>query len=152
MQFINYLPVEQWKRLLEFSPLFHLLKEVELQLRASAGKRGLLGQGLCSELKYFHLWTLDMFRRMCKPMNLARGNVKALWLLCFVFRWQGPRFHWCSWCSVGMWRRADPFDPLSPQPQRVPSLPTWVIPARDSAQTEAGWYSISFRQKASFTF
>ncbi|XP_017284465.2 uncharacterized protein si:dkey-103g5.4 [Kryptolebias marmoratus] len=43
------IPEEQWKRLLEFSPLFQLLREVELQLRALAGKAGLLGQGLCDD-------------------------------------------------------------------------------------------------------
>ncbi|KAF7198972.1 putative LOC107380336-like protein [Nothobranchius furzeri] len=37
---------EQWKRLLELSPLFQLLKEVELQLKARAGRAGLLSQDL----------------------------------------------------------------------------------------------------------
>ncbi|XP_036006035.1 uncharacterized protein si:dkey-103g5.4 [Fundulus heteroclitus] len=37
---------EQWKRLVEVSPLFQLLRELELRLKAWAGKAGFLGQEL----------------------------------------------------------------------------------------------------------
>ncbi|MEQ2298857.1 hypothetical protein AMECASPLE_009622 [Ameca splendens] len=40
------IPKEQWKRLVELSPLFQLLKDLELQLKTWAGKAGFLGQEL----------------------------------------------------------------------------------------------------------
>ncbi|XP_054884666.1 uncharacterized protein LOC129359222 [Poeciliopsis prolifica] len=39
-------PEEQWKRLVEVSPLFQFLRDLELRLKACAGKAGLLGQEL----------------------------------------------------------------------------------------------------------
>ncbi|MED6293516.1 hypothetical protein CHARACLAT_011410 [Characodon lateralis] len=40
------IPEEQWKRLVELSPLFQLLKDLQLQLKTWAGKAGFLGQEL----------------------------------------------------------------------------------------------------------
>jgi len=74
----NYFPVlylcygvagEEWSRLLALSPLFHLMKEVEQQLRDSARDRGLLkiqplGQALI------------ITTETCKVISVATDDLK----------------------------------------------------------------------------
>lgn len=148
MLFLHFLPDDRCKRLLEVSPLFQLLKEVELQLRGWASKAGLLEQGLSGKLGYFNPGILEMFGTMYKQMNPTgiQHNV------CFVFRWQRSEIHWCPRCSMGMWGRADPFEPVSPQPQRVPGLPTWIVSDGYTAQPETGWYLFHSNRKHPIMF
>lgn len=58
----------------------------------------------------------------------------------FLSRQRQEEFYRHPRRSMGMRGRVNPFEPLNPQPQRVPGIPAWTIPDGHIAQSKIGWY------------